>query len=208
MNKVVLASIVFLPISVIGQTTDQPATSTLRSTEKAPFNYIRTLHAEALSQSSARSADADTTSPTVLSPTLSAEPAMSPSGNEMHGVYRTHFAAPTLLMEPNDNKWHTLDRKFILFSLLSTAATIADAETTARGLKANPNATELNPLFGKHPTRARLYGISIPANSLLIYWSYHFKKVAPRRNAWERVLKVPIVVHTAAAVNNYLVVQK
>jgi hypothetical protein len=201
MNTIVLASILFVTISVVGQTTNQSATA-LNSTENTPLSHIKTFHAEALSQPHTHSADDDRTSSSVYRPTLSAEPSMSPSNNEPDWVSGTHFVAPTFVMEPNNNKWHTLDRKFILFSVFSTAATIADVETTARGIESNPNATELDPLFGKHPTRARLYGISIPTNSFLIYWSYHFKKIAPRRNAWEGVLKVPIVVHTLAAVNN------
>ena len=46
------------------------------------------------------------------------------------------------------NGLRTLDRKFILLHSLSTVALLADLETTARAVAAQPSATELNPLFG------------------------------------------------------------
>jgi hypothetical protein len=121
---------------------------------------------------------------------------------EMSG---TGFVLPTLSMERNSNEgWHTLDRKFFLLNALSTVALLADLETTARGLAAQPKAMELNPLFGKHPSTARLYGTGLSINMLLIYQSYHFKKLGPRRNVWTIGPKVSIVVHTAAAINNLI----
>ena len=70
------------------------------------------------------------------------------------------FVPPTFSIEPNNGqRWHTLDAKFITLHALSTAALIADSEATLQGLKEKPKATELDPLFGKHPTAARLYSL-------------------------------------------------
>jgi len=116
------------------------------------------------------------------------------------------FIPTALSIEPNTvQRWHTLDANFIFFQALSTAALIADSETTLRGLKQNPNATELNPLFGKHPTPARLYGIAVPLQVFNVAFSYHLKKVAPRRSEWKFIPKLSIAVHSIAAVNNLVV---
>jgi hypothetical protein len=116
------------------------------------------------------------------------------------------FVPPTFSIEPNAGlRWHTLDSKFITLQALSTMALIADAETTLRGLKQNPEATELNPLFGRHPTPARLFGIAVPLQVFNICFSYHLKKIAPRRSDWKFVPKLSITVHSIAAANNLAV---
>jgi hypothetical protein len=121
----------------------------------------------------------------------------------------TAFVPPTLAIERNTNKsWHTLDRKFILLQTFSTMALLADLETTARGLAQQPRATELNPLFGKDPSRARLYGIAVPLNIFPFYLSYHSKKIAPRRSVWKVGPEMCIAVHTAAAINNVIVTRR
>jgi len=121
----------------------------------------------------------------------------------------TAFVPPTLAMERNTNKsWHTLDRKFILLHTLSTMALIADLETTARGLARQPKPTELNPLFGSDPTRARLYGIGVPLSAFAFYLSYHSKKIAPRRSVWKVGPELSIAVHSAAAINNLIVTHR
>ena len=66
----------------------------------------------------------------------------------------------------------TADRKFWTVTGLAAASTVSDVEVTAHALQ-NPNCTEHNPLFGSHPSRARMYGVSIPATAgyaLLGYW--------------------------------------
>jgi hypothetical protein len=123
-------------------------------------------------------------------------------------VNKTRFVPPTLAMERNTNRgWHTLDRKFILLQTLSTVALFADIETTAHALAAHPNAIELNPLFGQHPSPVRLYGTGVAFHALTLYLSYHAKKVAPRRNVWKVAPTLSIAVHTAAAINNLMVAQ-
>ncbi|MGA8837675.1 MAG: hypothetical protein WCF74_16885 [Candidatus Sulfotelmatobacter sp.] len=116
---------------------------------------------------------------------------------------------PTLAVEQNTNKrWRTLDNKFTLLHTLSTVALVGDLETTVRGLAAQPKATELNPIFGEHPTRARLYGIAVPLNAFSFYLSYHYKKTAPSRSVWKLGPGMSIAVHTAAAINNLIVTHR
>jgi len=119
------------------------------------------------------------------------------------------FLPPTLLLERNTNKsWHTLDTKFILLQALSTVALFADIQTTTHALAAQPKAIELNPLFGKHPTPARVYGTAVPLHAFAFYQSYRAKKLAPRRNVWKFAPKLSIAVHTAAAINNLIVAHR
>jgi len=115
------------------------------------------------------------------------------------------LALPAMAVEPNaNNRGHILDRKFILLHSLSTVALLADLETTARAIAAQPRAPELDPLFGEHPTRARLYGIAVPLNALSFYLSYHAKKTEPKRRFWIIGPGVSIAVHSAAAINNLI----
>jgi hypothetical protein len=118
----------------------------------------------------------------------------------------TRFVPPTLLLERSTNKsWRTLDTKFIVLQTLSTLALFADIETTTHALAAQPRAIELNPLFGQHPSPARVYGTAIPLHAFAFYLSYRAKKLAPRRNVWKFAPQLSIAVHTAAAINNLIV---
>jgi hypothetical protein len=193
MRIAVLASILLLPIAAVGQVPEPPEPSTICSTEQSPREC------------------ADISPPKgpftkrYIANTKTAEDVMSSSSREMHENYETAFVAPTFSMEPNTKRWHTLDRKFVLFSFLSASAAFVDMVTTSRDLAAHPLATELDPLFGKRPSNARLYGTGVPLELLFIGWSYHVKKIAPRRNTWKVMLTVSAVAHTAAAVNNLTV---
>jgi hypothetical protein len=118
----------------------------------------------------------------------------------------TGFVPPTLAIERNPNgRWHTLDRNFILFHTISTMALFADIWTTER---AQPKAIELNPLFGRHPTPARVYSIAVPLHIFFVYRSYRAKKLAPRRSVWKLTPRLSIAVHTAAAINNLVVARQ
>jgi hypothetical protein len=115
------------------------------------------------------------------------------------------LAPPAMAFEPNaNNRARVVDRKFILLQSLSTLALLADVETTVHAIAVQPRATELNPLFGAHPTRARLYGIAVPLNALSFYLSYRAKKTEPKRNWWIIGPGVSIAVHSAAAINNLI----
>jgi hypothetical protein len=99
------------------------------------------------------------------------------------------------------NNHRVLDKKFVLFQSLNTLAMVADIESTAHALDGK-SVVELNPLFGQHPTRARMYGFGIPVDAFTFFLSYRTKKVAPRRRLWELAPAMTIAIHTAAATNN------
>lgn len=145
--------------------------------------------------------------PAVASPSVPDAPSAftgSPNKSEGMGDASGFLLAPqAMAVEPNANsRGRILDRKFILLYSLSTVALLADLETTVRAVAAQPRATELNPLFGEHPTRARLYGIAVPLNALSFYLSYHAKKTEPKRRWWIIGPGVSLAVHSAAAINN------
>ena len=120
-------------------------------------------------------------------------------------VSGTRFVATTPVEERNRNgNLRTVDSKFILLNALSTLALVADLETTAHDLEGAKSA-ELNPLFGQHPSRARLYGVSVPLNVISFYVSYHYKKSQPSRSLWKFGPALSIAVHTAATINNLIV---
>lgn len=110
------------------------------------------------------------------------------------------FATPA---ETNKSR-RVLDRKFILLQSLSTLAMVADIESTAHALEGKSGAAELNPLFGRHPTRARMYGIGVPVNALTLFLSYRAKKIAPTRRLWELAPALTTAIHAGAATNNIL----
>jgi hypothetical protein len=127
------------------------------------------------------------------------------SSGDAREVSESHFVSPTLELEKNAGKGgRTLDRHFILLNTLSAVALVADLETTVRGVEGQAKGAELNPLFGSHPTRARLYGIAVPLNIFSLYVSYHYKKIEPRGSIWKLGPGVSIGVHTAAAINNLI----
>lgn len=69
----------------------------------------------------------------------------------------------------------TADKAFWVSTLLSVGLTVADAENTKYAL-GRPGATESNPLFGKNPSRARMYGIMLPIAGLTSYYSFRYKR--------------------------------
>jgi len=118
------------------------------------------------------------------------------------------FVGPTFSIEPDTNRWHTVDGKFVLLSALTIIASLADIETTAHAIETNPSAKAANPLFGTRPSRPRLYGTSIPIDFALIALSYHLKRIAPRRETWKNDLKLSSVLELFAAFHNVWSIRK
>jgi hypothetical protein len=121
---------------------------------------------------------------------------------------QTRFGSPTPAEQRKLVKGpRTMDSKFILLQALSAAALVADVETTMHDLQGH-TAGELNPLFGQHPTRPRLYGINVPLNALSFFVSYRLKKSAPEQSLWKVGPALSIAVHTAATINNLIVAHR
>lgn len=161
------------------------------------------IHAGTVSSDSAPSPSVSVAEKADLPEAPSASP-VQPSSDVTHEITETHLVSPTLEEKSTPRTGRTLDRNFILFHAFSAVALVADLETTLRGVQGQANRTELNPLFGAHPTRARLYGIAVPLNVLSLYVSYHYKKVEPGGKLWKLGPGISIAVHTAAAINNFV----
>lgn len=94
----------------------------------------------------------------------------------------------------------TIDHQFVLFNTLQIAASVADAETTVAGIRLGLN--EVNPFVGRHPTRARVYEVVLPVDSVIVLLSYHYKRISPSRKWWRLYPESGIAVHTFAAASN------
>jgi hypothetical protein len=97
-------------------------------------------------------------------------------------------------------------RGFESLAILNTMALAGDVATTEIGLSA-ARARELNPIFGNHPSPARLWGTVIPLQSAFLYACYRDSEEHPRGRFWRIVMKVSIGVHTFGTVNNLLVIR-
>jgi hypothetical protein len=75
-------------------------------------------------------------------------------------------------------------RAFLLLSTAAVISTIADAELTAHCVATNPDCREVNPLYGSHPTRARLYLTSAPFTVAQIWFSNRLRKKYPEKKLW------------------------
>jgi hypothetical protein len=113
--------------------------------------------------------------------------------------------APSLeiLSSPQEKPRRVADRGFWFLTLFQVGAVVADVETTQYALAHGGH--EWNPLAGDHPSRTRLYGISLPLSAGLAIWSYELKKLAPHSHYW----MIPSVgcgsAHTVAAIRNLVV---
>ena len=98
------------------------------------------------------------------------------------------------------------DKKFWTFAALQIAATAADFETTQWVLRTNPNAREINPLFGDRPGRLKMYGIGMPFTAFQILLQYHAKGVSDETGkagkAWIVGAALDTGLHTFLAVHN------
>lgn len=131
------------------------------------------------------------------------------SGDNTTRTPQIAASAPQLPVVLPSSTARTIDRKFILLQTFSTLALVSDLESTAHVVAGRqPQASEVDPLFGKHPTRARLYGIGVPLDAFVIYMSYHAKKVAPKRKLWEIGPALSIAIHSAATINNLAVASR
>lgn len=85
--------------------------------------------------------------------------------------------APTAARNPHK----LLDRKAILAGLTLLAGEIADNETTMAVMRRNRQATELNPFYGSHPSRLRMYSIGTALTGLMFLTALAVRQQALRR---------------------------
>jgi hypothetical protein len=118
-------------------------------------------------------------------------------------------SADALLPRPHRK---TADKKFWVLAGLQVAATFADFETTQWAQGKAPRGAELNPLFGSHPGRARMYSIGLTLTGAQIYAQFRSKKLAERRGRFRKAWIVGGLldtgVHTFLAVHNAQIAAK
>jgi hypothetical protein len=105
----------------------------------------------------------------------------------------------------NEHRTPARHSRFERLAIWSTMAWAADTGTTEIGL-ATARTSELNPILGSHPSPARLWGTSIALQSIFLYSCHQESQEHPRGRFWRIAMKVSIGVHSAATVNNLLVV--
>lgn len=66
----------------------------------------------------------------------------------------------------------TSTKKFWALTAFSAAMTVADIELTQNCLATVRGCYETDPIYGTHPSRARMYAINIPVNAAVSYLSY------------------------------------
>jgi hypothetical protein len=98
------------------------------------------------------------------------------------------------------------DKKFWVLAGLQVGATFADFETTQWAQRVRPDGSELNPLYGRHPGRPRMYSIGMSLTTLQIFVQYKSRARAHEtgklKKAWIAGALVNTGVHTLLAVHN------
>ena len=123
-------------------------------------------------------------------------PALNKAAEAQHSQHIFLYASS----EPK--KPRILDRKFFLLAGMATAATVLDVATTSHCLSTYAACQEGNPLFGSHPSQAKLYGVSFSMLAGQLLASAWIRRKMPNRNLW----MIPPIVATgghglAAALN-------
>jgi hypothetical protein len=100
------------------------------------------------------------------------------------------------------------DREFKLWTAVSAVALVADVESTMRAKsKCHPGqCRELNPLYGRNPTRGRMYAINVPMWGAGILVGHWLKKECPANGCgwWRFPLMAFTASHTVGAVHNFV----
>jgi hypothetical protein len=92
-----------------------------------------------------------------------------------------------------DRTTRVFDRKFLLLTGVAAAATSLDIVTTSRCVSTYSNCREANPLYGPHPSSARLYGISFSILAGQVLSSALLRREMPHRKLWI----IPVIAATA-----------
>jgi hypothetical protein len=92
-------------------------------------------------------------------------------------------------------------RAFLLLSVAAGVATVADIEITTHCLQTKPNCREMNPLFGSHPSRGRLYATAVPLTLGQVWFSNYLRKKHPERKLWMLPTLSVTIGHTFGAMS-------
>ena len=128
---------------------------------------------------------------------VAAEPTATPTATKIDAAA---FASPVIKNTPVNLKREPRygsngpGKLFWTFAAASVALTVADVELTHSCVNNVAGCRERNPLFGPHPTRARMYSISLPITSALLGVSYYVRRKNKANWAW----KVPPISLTAS----------
>lgn len=111
---------------------------------------------------------------------------------------RTNFITEKTIPAPIRPR--IFNRTFAILTAVSAAAMVADIELTANCLKTAVNCHEANPLLGKDPSRARLYGVNVPifAGEMMLSRMLRRKE----RKAWMMPLVSLTGMHSVGAASN------
>lgn len=105
-------------------------------------------------------------------------------------------AAPAWADERAKKHHKLFDRKMIIAGLTMLVGEIADNETTMAVLARNRHAHEVNPFYGAHPTRLRIYSIGTALTGLMFIGSVAALERAIRTGHPDsKVWLVPVVIH-------------
>ncbi len=128
---------------------------------------------------------------------------VAPSFAQTAAQQDSHSATET---QATKTHFKIADRKFWTLAALQAGATVADFETTQWAKRAAPSGAELNPLFGSHPGRPRMYSIGISLTTLQIFLQHRSKGLGKRtgkmKKAWIVGALVNTGLHTFLAVHN------
>jgi hypothetical protein len=105
--------------------------------------------------------------------------------------------APVLERVPEKPRGTTVDRNFVLFSVLAGALSVADIELTQRCQDAR-TCIEMNPFMPR--TRAAKYAAVTSFNAALFYWSFR-RKESGKRLWWVAPLLV-VGAHAVGTADN------
>ena len=97
-------------------------------------------------------------------------------------------------------KW--FDRSTSIWMVASFGATVADIESTRHGITAC-GMTEVNPLFGRSPSRQRMYAIALPVTAGYNVLGMWLRRREPQRRWWMVVPASMTGIHGAAAAHNF-----
>jgi hypothetical protein len=79
---------------------------------------------------------------------------------------------------------HPSNRKLVLGTeVFKWAALVADVESTQAGLNSG-RCQETNPLYGKNPSRLKMYGLAVPVLGLHTYLAKRHQRRNPRSKLW------------------------